>query len=223
MPLGSDEFGRDILSVSVASGINSLIFGMLCASASLAIALVISFVLTFMAPRAVAAVVDGAVRVVDGVPVVLWVLMLALLAPSAARTSAALTLLIAVLPYLVRLSYGQFELLKNAPYVDAARMQELPSWRLTVIHLLPNSWSILGPAFAQVCGLAVAVDGAIALVGSANRTELNLGVLLLRGKEQFGHPLLLVTALATMLVVYFAIASAGSRSGQAGRALYDVS
>jgi hypothetical protein len=65
--------------------------------------------------------------------------------------------------------------------------------------VLPNALPHIMPLFLHIIGAAMAAYGAIGLFGFVNRTELDLGVFLLRGKEQAGFDL---TSLTLALAAY---------------------
>lgn len=201
--LGLDEFGRDLLSTAVVSSLNSLAYGLTFAAGALIMATLLAFVIAFSKLHLISLLVEGVSRVIEGVPIVMWVLLFGILAPTAPKSTSTIVFFFAVLPYLIRIIAGEFSRLRSMPFVEAARMQQLPSWLIAFRHLLPNTAEILGPAMAQIAGLAVAIDGAIAIVGSANRTDLSLGVLLLRGKENvLSHAHLMAVAITFMLASY---------------------
>lgn len=213
-PLGLDEFGRDLLITACVSAVNSLIYGLACASVALAAASVVGYAVAFMRSRWLALSIDAAGRVLESLPVVIWVLLFTMLAPAAPRAISTVVFLVAVFPYLSRVVGGEFARLAGAPFVEAAHLQRLP--RLTVVtrHLLPNAAGVLGPALAQVCGLAIAINGAIAIVGSAQRTQLTIGTFLLRGKENaLSHPHMAVLAVLLLIGVFVLIWAGGRRAG----------
>ena len=213
-PLGFDEFGRDLFVTACVAAVNSLLYGLGCALAALAAASAIGYLAAFSRSRSLALALDAANRIIESVPVVVWVLLLTLLAPAAPGAVSTIVFLAAVLPYLSRVVAGEFTRLAAAPFVEVARTQELPRRTIVARHLLPNAVGVLGPALAQVCGLAVAIDGAVAIVGSARRTDLTLGTLLLRAKENaLTHPRLAVVAVVVLLLVFVVIWFAGRRAG----------
>jgi len=72
--------------------------------------------------------------------------------------------------------------------------------------VLPNAVPHVMPLFPHIIGAAMAAYGAIGLFGFVNRTELDLGVFLLRGKEQAGFDLMpLLLALAAYAGIYYAL------------------
>ena len=213
-PLGFDEFGRDLLATACVAAVNSLLYGVACALAALAAASAIGYLAAFSRSRSLALALDAANRVIESVPVVVWVLLFTLLAPAAPGAVATVAFLVAVLPYLSRVVAGEFTRLAAAPFVEVARTQELPRRTIVARHLVPNAVGVLGPALAQVCGLAVAIDGAVAIVGSAQRTDLTIGTFLLRAKENaLTHPRLAVVAVLVLLLLFVVIWLLGRRAG----------
>ena len=216
-PLGYDEFGRNLMGTVIAGSIHSVIFGALAACLATLVALLVAVGITISRHAWLAPILDGFTYVVEAIPVILWVVAFAILSPSAARTGGLLAFILATLPFLARLLVGELRRIYATEFVAVARSQEMPTWHLLRFHILPNATVVLAPAMAQVFGLAVAVDGAIAIAGSVNRTDLNLGVLLIRGKENFlSHPHLMFAALACVAAIYLVqawfVRHAGQRS-----------
>ena len=87
--------------------------------------------------------------------------------------------------------------------MEAAYSLGASELRVLARYILPNAASVLVPFTGQILGAAIAVDGAIGVIGLGNRSDLDLGVFLLRGKETFGlHPQVLVLALGLYGLLY---------------------
>jgi ABC-type dipeptide/oligopeptide/nickel transport system permease subunit len=91
----------------------------------------------------------------------------------------------------------------HEPYYVAAIALGASHLRLIRYHILPNAISFFAPPFFYVFGAAIAVYGAVGIFGFVNRKELDLGVFLLRGKEQAAlDPTLLISAVAAYLLMF---------------------
>jgi peptide/nickel transport system permease protein len=202
-PLGADEFGRDLLATTAQTIIVSVLSGLALTAVSLATAGAAAVAAVLLRSRLATIVVTGAGQVVESIPVLLWVLVAVVAIPNAGWLVRGLVFTLAVLPITSRLMIGEFQRLIKEPYLDAARIMQLPTLRILFIHLIPNARSILLPVAIQLCGLAVAVNGAIGIVGFGNRSELNLGTMLWRGKENvLIEPHLLITGLGALVITY---------------------
>ncbi|WP_287389584.1 ABC transporter permease subunit [Ralstonia sp.] len=206
-PLGYDEFGRNLAATLLLSAANSVLYGLAAVFVAGLISLLMAAGLTTVRRSVLAVLIDGLTHVVEAIPVLLWVVALAVLAPTAGRTAGLLAFVLATAPFLTKLTAGELSRIQRTEFIAVARSLEMPLWQRLRHHILPNATLVLAPALAQIFGLAVAIDGAIAIAGSANRSELSLGVLLIRGKENFiAHPHLLLTVLFLVGVIYALVA-----------------
>ena len=98
-----------------------------------------------------------------------------------------------------------------APQKEAL-LRSTPTDSKLARYIMPNATFVLGPLAVQVLGAAIAVDGAIGVLGLGNRLEHDLGVMLLRGKENFiVHPQLLGLALGMFVLLFSYLVMVGWR------------
>jgi len=202
-PLGTDEFGRDVLSTLFAAAGFSLFKGILVTLVSITLALILAELATQHISSRVGAIIRLTLNIVESVPTVLWV-MIALIAVREPRfLIVMLAFTVVTLPSALNVAAGELARLRSQPYVEAAYILGAGEIRVLFKYMLPNAAAVLGPFALQVLGAAIAVDGAIGVIGLGNRTDLDLGVFLLRGKENFVlHPQLLTAALVVYALVY---------------------
>ncbi len=201
--LGSDEFGRDQLLVMLSATGRSMATGILLAGATIFLSLSLSFLLVFRKSRILAGVQMSMTQVLESVPAMIWVLAAFSASGGSSPIITGVTFVVAMMPFAVTIISGEFSRLAGLPYMEAARLLGVPAYRQLRRHLLPNCRGVLGPLFIQIVGLAIAIQGAIGLLGFANRTDLDLGILLLRGKENVAaHPELLLSTLASLALLY---------------------
>lgn len=202
-PLGTDEFGRDLLATTSRAMAWSLLDGVVYAAFVGIIATATAFTAVVMNNRVVAAAVAISGHVVESIPLLFWLLVIVIATPEPAWLVQLAAFTLASLPIASRIIIGEFERLTSAPYVDAARLLGISRLRFTYRHLLPNAWPVLFPLGVQLCGLAIAINGAIGVVGFGNRSKLDLGTLLLRGKEYaFTEPRLLLVGVGALALLY---------------------
>lgn len=202
-PLGTDEFGRDILATLLASAGLSMTKGLLITIPCMIIAIVFAELITLRSLPAIAHLVRLSAGVVESVPVVLWVVIVLIVMKEPRLLVTATAFALAVLPSAVHVLAGEFLRLRQELYVEAAYLLGVGETRILMRYLLPNATAILLPFSLQVLGAAIAVDGAIGVIGLGSRADLDLGVFLLRGKESFLlRPQLLLAALATYAGLY---------------------
>lgn len=203
VPLGADEFGRHLLVTLASATVWSTLKGAVLASLVLTVAFLLAEALSLGRTPATRTVLRVVVGAVESVPAVLWVLavLVSVREPRLLVVSAAFALV--SLPAATAVIAGELDRLRAMPYAEAAYALGLREREVVMRHLLPNAWAVLGPSFRQIAGAAVAVDGAVGVLGLGNRTDLDLGVFLLRGLESFvTHPHLLAVTLVAYLAVY---------------------
>jgi peptide/nickel transport system permease protein len=185
------------------SMINSLVGGAILTALALVIALAAAFISVQASTRIVSSAVTVVEHVIESVPLLLWLLVVMAAIPEPRWLVEGIAFTLATFPITARLIGGEFERLLGEPFVSAARLLGMGSMRLMLLHLIPNARSIVLPLAVQLCGLAVAFNGAIGVVGFGNRSQLDLGTLLLRGKEYaFTEPRLLASGVAALVAVY---------------------
>ena len=203
LPLGSDEFGRNALLVLLVATGRSTAFGGHLAVATISFATAIAYISTFRTFRVLAYAIRLSVQVVESVPIFVWVLA----GFAAYRTSSTFVVpvafMLAVLPIAIAVMRGEFERLATAHYIEAAQLAGVSDLRLIAKHYLPNSWSVIGPLAIQLLGTAIAIRGAIGVLGFSTRSDYDLGISLLRGKENIAaHPMLMTTTILTIVLLY---------------------
>lgn len=214
--LGTDEFGRDQLAVLLAATGRSVAGGLLLAGVTILVALSLSYLLVFRKARLLAGFQSAATHIVESVPVMIWVLAAFSATGGSSTLTSGVTFVVAMMPFSVTTISGEFARLASQPYMEAARLLHVPWHRQLRYHLLPNCGSVFAPLFIQIIGLAIAIQGALGLLGFANRTDLDLGIILLRGKENIAvHPQLLLSALASLALVYLYLVWLRRFSGRA--------
>lgn len=202
-PLGTDELGRDVLRVLMASTGRSTLMGTLWAATTLFLATLAASLTLLPGLRLGAQMIRLATQVVESVPLFLWVLS----AFAAYRAHSALVVpiafVLAVLPIAHAVIQGEFTRLADAPFIEAARLAGLSTPRLIMAHYLPNAVPVIGPLAIQLLGIAISIRGAIGVLGFSTRADLDLGIILLRGKENITeHPLLMTTAVLAIVLLY---------------------
>jgi len=214
-PLGYDELGRNIITTLASAALLSLGKATLITAVVLLIAFVLGHFLSRSPHRYLGAGLQLVVNAVESVPPVLWVIAIfaALREPRLALVGLAFGLV--TLPAAIALAAGEIRRLRHEPFVETAYGLGLSEWLVTWRHLLPNAAAVLLPFGFQVIGAALAVDGAVGIVGLGSRIDLDLGAFLLRGQENFQqHPALLIATLAVYLAIYAALSAALSRFGR---------
>lgn len=202
-PLGTDEFGRDILYTAIAAAGLSLAKGLAMTGAVLLLGFIVAEAITLAPSTVLSATVRTITRIVESVPVVMWVLVVVATLDQHRSLVAGIAFTLVVLPSATSIIAGELLRIRHAPFVEAAYLLGVSEPKVLLRHILPGMRSVLVPFAIQVLGAAVAIEGAIGVIGLGSRQDLDLGMFLIRGKENFQlHPHLLVVAIAMYAAIY---------------------
>jgi peptide/nickel transport system permease protein len=204
--LGLDEFGRDHLAALGLAVAYSLIRATYTAALLIAVAGALAASVEMGASRILRGAVQTIMDGLESVPIYIWVLAGTSWAPTQGAALVALIFVLAGAPLAFNALRGVIRQIIRQPYYLAAIAMGAGPWRLARRHVLPNALPHTALLFLHIIGAAMAAYGAIGLFGFVNRTELDLGVFLLRGKEQAGFDLTpLLLTLAAYAVIFYAI------------------
>ena len=161
-PLGTDFFGRDVLSRILYGGRNTLSIGVLVIGLAFIAGVPIGLLAGFVGGALDAILM----RVVDAMlsfpALVLAIALAAALGPS--LTNAMLAVALTLTPQFARVARGQALSVRAMPYIEAATCVGVSGFRALFYHVLPNS---IGPLVVQ----------ATLSVGSAILQTASLGFL----------------------------------------------
>jgi ABC-type dipeptide/oligopeptide/nickel transport system permease subunit len=209
------EFGRPMGSEVLASTAISVLFGAVVTAVTAGVATLAAIAYLHFRLDAIRAVSTAVADIVDSVPGVLWVLVAVVVVDEPRQLVAPSAFVLLSAPAAIRLVVGECIRQVNLPYVLAARAIGVGSWRLLIRHMVPNGRATLLPFLLQIFGTGLAIHGAVGVLGVGNRSDLNLGTLLLRGKEQFlTSPWLLCLSVASYLAIFSTLFFIESRRRQ---------
>jgi peptide/nickel transport system permease protein len=162
-PFGTDKFGRDILTRVVYATRLDLMIALLVATLSFSIGALIGCVVGYYGGW-----IDKVVMRVVDVMFAFPAFILAMAITSALGDTVQnviIAIATAYTPYFVRLTRGEMLTVRNRQYADAAVSVGNPSWRVALVHLLPNA---LTPSLVQmtlVSGWAILDAAGLAFLG----------------------------------------------------------
>jgi peptide/nickel transport system permease protein len=158
-PLGTDEFGRDVLSQLIYGSRVSLRVGLIVVGIAGGIGVTLGAISGFYGGL-VDQIIMRIVDVLFAFPfLVLAIAVVAIVGPSLTNTMIVLGC-VSWIGY-ARLVRGQVLSLREEEYVTAARVLGARNWRIIWVHILPNC---LGPVIVQATfGVAGAILAASAL------------------------------------------------------------
>jgi len=135
-PLGTDEHGRNYLAQIVYGGRISLTVGFLAASVAVCIGTLWGLIAGYAGGRTDAVMM----RIVDVLYSLPYILLVVLLTLVFGRDWRVLFLAIGAVSWLTmaRVIRGQVLQLRAMPFIEAARALGLPTWRILLVHMVPN-------------------------------------------------------------------------------------
>jgi len=161
-PLGTDQFGREVLARVIAGGQQSL----RVATLTMALTMVAGSLLGLVA-GSVRALDEILMRISDAFlalpAVILAIALMAVREPSEANV--VLALVVVYTPRVARVVRGKALLIREMPYVEAANALGAPRARVIGWHILPNTTPELIVQATFIFGYAILDDATLSFLG----------------------------------------------------------
>jgi peptide/nickel transport system permease protein len=181
---GTDEFGRDIFSRTIYVGQLSLLVGAVATLLAAAIGITLGLVAGFFrkADGIVARIIDAMMAFPD---ILLAISLVAALGPSLATVIVALGIVYA--PRLARIVRASTLIIRELPYIEAARALGVPTWRIMIRHVLRN---LVSPILVQatfIFAYAMLAEASLSFLGVGVSPEVpTWGTMIAAGRQYVG-------------------------------------
>jgi peptide/nickel transport system permease protein len=217
--LGTDSFGRDILSRLLASARTTLVAVVQAVSVGMLLGIPLG-VAAGMARGWVDAILS---RIADALmtvpPLVLALAAIGVLGPG--LTNAMIAVGIVLSPNLFRLARASAQSVSEELYIEACRAAGCSRWRLLWRHLLPNASSPLLVEITFAAGAVITAEASLSFLGiGAQPPQVSWGLMLREAFDQVHEAEWQMTPPAIMIVLTilsFAMAGDGLRDAVEGK------
>src|ERR1043165_7469065 len=149
-PLGTDEFGRNMLLVLLIAGGRSMANGFALSIAALVLGTGLAYIAALRRSSFATTALRMSVQIIESIPVFLWVLATISALRNVTYFATPVAFILAILPAASAIIAGEFERLDRSPFLEASRLLRVSRRALFFRHVLPNAWPVLGALFIHV-------------------------------------------------------------------------
>lgn len=207
--LGTDRFGRDVLSMVLAALPVSMLVAFLAGLLSTAVGVIVGFVSGYKGGRT-----DSILRTITDMFIVIPTLPLIIVLAANTRSlgSVRLALVLAMFswPFAARVIRTQVMSLRERPYIELARISNMPDRSIIFGEILPNMAPFVAIGFAQASvGSAFALVG-LTVIGLGPSNQMDLGRLISEalgyGVISMGKELIFIAPVFVLIILFYGLA-----------------
>ncbi|HEX2425379.1 MAG TPA: ABC transporter permease [Actinomycetota bacterium] len=175
-PLGTDDLGRSILTMTIWGSRISLLVGFMATIITMVIGSLIGIVAGYRGTWMDAALM----RVTDWFLVIPWLALAIVLASILGPSLITIIVVIGVTswPSTARVVRAQVLTLKERPYVERARALGASDWHLITRHILPNVFPVIFANTILVVAIAILSETTLSFLGLGDPLRASWGSIL---------------------------------------------
>lgn len=175
-PFGTDAKGRNLLAVIVYGTALTLKIGLMAGTIGILIGTVIAFVAAYHGGW-----VDAVIRTVTDVLITVPALLVLVVVASSIKSSMSTTVMAITIALLAwrepaRKIRSQVLVLRNAPYVNVARLNGASALRIMFVEMMPNLLPYLSASLVVAVAQAILASVGLEALGLGSPSEPTLGM-----------------------------------------------
>ncbi len=200
--LGTDQFGRDVLSRVMRGGANSLQVAVISVAVSATLGTIIGIISGYMGGN-IDTLLMRIMDILFAFPsLLLALLIVTIVGASLSSTITAIT--IVYTPIFARVARGPVLALKNSEFVTAARCLGATDFRIVLFHIVPNMRTVLIVQITLALSWALITEAGLSFLGLGTQPpDPSWGLMLSenRGLAEIAPWLIVAPGIAIMLTV----------------------
>jgi len=176
-PLGTDNFGRDEMTLLMYGTRNSLEIGAIAGIIAVLIGVLVGTVAGFYGGLVEEALM-GVTNVLITIPAIVVLILLSIALGSRSAVTMGLIIGVTSWPWTARAVAAQTSSLRTREHIDIARLSGSSGFGIIVRDVIPYILSYVGMAFTLQLATAVLTEAALSLLGLGPTSTISLGILL---------------------------------------------